>query len=109
MKTFIVIAFAAIITLGLFLKYTSTIEKSEWMVDKAHAKVGFTVKHLLVSDVEGWFKDFDAKITTTQGDFSDAMITMEARAASINTEIEKRDEDLRSANYLDVEKYPTIT
>lgn len=109
MRSFILIIMAAFASLGLFIKYTTITEKTEWSLDKAHAKVGFTVKHLMVSDVEGWFKDFDAKISATQEDFSDAVVTMTAKTASLNTEMEKRDEDLKSAKYLDVLKYPTIT
>jgi polyisoprenoid-binding protein YceI len=92
---------------GLFFAF-KTSEKAEWMLDKSHAKLGFTVSHLMVSDVEGWFKDFDAKITTDKEDFSDAIVTMTAKVNSINTDNEKRDEDLKSASYFDATKYPTL-
>ncbi len=85
------------------------IEQTKWSVDKAHAKVGFMVTHMMVSDVEGWFKTFDGTVTTTKEDFTDAQVEFTADVKSINTEMEMRDNDLRSANYFDVEKYPTLT
>jgi polyisoprenoid-binding protein YceI len=86
-----------------------TAAKSEWALDKPHAKLGFTVGHLMVSDVEGWFKDFDAKITSEKEDFSDALVTLTAQTSSINTDNEKRDADLKSSSYFDVAKYPLMT
>ncbi len=62
-----------------------------------------------MSDVDGLFKNFDVTITTTKPDFSDAMFDLSADAASINTEVEMRDNDLKSANYFDVATYPKIT
>ncbi len=80
-----------------------------WKVDKAHAKLGFTVEHMMVSDVEGWFRNFDATMTASKSDFSDAQIDLTADAASINTDNEKRDNHLKSADFFDVTKYPGIT
>ncbi len=80
-----------------------------WSVDKAHSKVGFSVVHLLVSDVDGSFKNFDAKITSSKEDFSDAVIELTAEAASVNTDNEKRDEHLRGADFFDATKFTTLT
>lgn len=78
-------------------------------LDKSHAKLGFSIVHMMVSDVEGSFKIQDATITGTKEDFSDAQVTLTADAGSINTDFEKRDEHLRGADFFDTEKYPTIT
>jgi len=86
-----------------------TNEHATWSLDKAHAKLGFTITHLMVSDVEGWFKIFDAKITTTKEDFSDAVVEMTADVNSINTDNEQRDKHLKSADFFDVAKYSTLT
>ncbi len=83
-------------------------EKTTWILDKSHAKVGFTVVHILISEVEGWFKTFDASLTTTKDDFSDAQVEMTAYVNSINTENEQRDTLLKSPDFFDAEKYPTI-
>ena len=62
-----------------------------WTLDKAHAKLGFTITHLMVSDVEGTFKTFDITLTSSKDDFSDAVITLSADINSINTDNDKRD------------------
>lgn len=93
----------------LFLQVSSFAQTTTWKNDKMHSKLKFTVTHLLVSDVDGLFKNFDVAITTTKTDFSDAAFELSADAASINTEVEMRDNDLKSANFFDVATYPKIT
>ena len=80
-----------------------------WTVDKAHSSLGFTVTHLVVSEVDGSFKAFDAKITSSKEDFTDAVIELTADASSVFTNQEKRDEHLKSPDFFDVAKYPTLT
>ncbi|MFC5411452.1 YceI family protein [Larkinella bovis] len=80
-----------------------------WTVDKAHAKVGFTVTHLMVSEVDGNFKTFDAKITSAKPDFTDAVVELTADVNSIDTDNERRDADLKSEKFFDAAKYPTLT
>jgi polyisoprenoid-binding protein YceI len=85
------------------------LEQSTWKLDNAHAKLRFTVTHLMVSEVDGWFKSFDAKIISSKEDFSDAIVEMTAEVNSVNTDDEKRDTHLKSPDFFDAEKYPTIT
>ncbi len=80
-----------------------------WTADKAHAKVGFTVTHLMLTEVDGNFKNYDAKITASKPDLSDAIVELTADVNSINTENERRDNHLKSPDYFDAAKYPTIT
>ena len=77
-------------------------------VDPAHSTVGFTVQHLVISKVSGAFKDFTG---TVELDDKGAIVAAEAtgQTTSIDTRNEKRDEHLRSADFFDVAKYPTIT
>ncbi|CAN5556336.1 YceI family protein [soil metagenome] len=93
----------------LFVQASSFAQTTTWKNDKMHSKLKFTVTHLLVSDVDGLFKIFDVTITTSKPDFSDAIFELSADAASINTEVEMRDNDLKSANFFDVATYPKIT
>jgi polyisoprenoid-binding protein YceI len=93
----------------LFVQTSAFAQTTTWKNDKMHSKLKFTVTHLLVSDVDGLFKNFDVTITTTKTDFSDAVFELSADAASINTEVEMRDNDLKSANFFDVATYPKIT
>jgi polyisoprenoid-binding protein YceI len=80
-----------------------------WSVDKAHAKVNFTVTHLMLSEVDGTFRTFDAKLTSAKEDFSDAVFEFTIDAKSVNTNQENRDAHLNRADMFDTEKYPTIT
>ena len=80
-----------------------------WTADKAHAKVGFTVTHLMLTEVDGNFKLYDAKITATKADLSDAVLELTADISSINTENERRDGHLKGPDFFDAAKYPTLT
>ena len=80
-----------------------------WTADKAHAKVGFTVTHLLLSEVDGNFKLYDAKITASKADLSDAVLEMTADVNSINTDNDRRDGHLKGPDFFDAAKYPTLT
>lgn len=88
---------------------TQVFAQNTWKVDPYHAKLTFSVTHLGISDVAGLFKKFDVTITTGKADFSDAVFELSTDVASINTEVEMRDDDLRSANFFEVEKYPKMT
>ena len=85
-----------------------TKEENVWVVDKAHSKIGFAVTHLLISEVEGYFKDFDLKVVTDREDFVDAKIEFTAKTASIFTDNEKRDEHLKSDDFFNSEKFPEM-
>ena len=98
------IVFSVAVLLTSVAAYAQT-----WTVDKAHAKVGFTVTHLMLSEVDGNFKTFDAKFTATKPDLSDAVIDFTADVNSINTENERRDGHLKSPDFFDAAKYPTLT
>ncbi|HEY3123984.1 MAG TPA: YceI family protein, partial [Thermoanaerobaculia bacterium] len=76
--------------------------------DKAHSLVGFRIRHF-VSKVEGRFKDFDGTIWIDRANPSASKVELTIQAASIDTANENRDKDLRSDNFFDTAKYPTIT
>jgi len=80
-----------------------------WNYDTNHAKVGFVVTHMMVSDVEGYFKKASATLTSTKADFTDAKVELTADAASIFTDNEKRDAHLQSPDFFDAAKFPTVT
>lgn len=80
-----------------------------WTNDPQHSRLGFTVKHLMISEVSGRFSDFKAIVNTSKSDYSDAKVTLTAKVASINTDVEARDNHLRSADFFDTAKYPTLT
>src|SRR4249920_2050569 len=80
-----------------------------WSLDKGHSKIGFTVTHHMISEVDGYFKTFTAKLTSAKDDFSDAVFELSAETNTINSENEMRDKDLRSPGFFDVEKFPALT
>jgi len=95
----------------LFALLTVTFASAQtvWNFDKAHSSVHFTVKHMVISEVEGQFTKFDGEIKTTKNDFSDAKISFTVAINSVSTDNEKRDNHLKSADFFDVAKYPNMT
>jgi len=79
-----------------------------WKSDKVHSKVGFSISHLVVSEVEGKFSDFDATLTAgAKGKLEKVEAVI--KTASINTDNEARDKHLRSNDFFSAEKFPEIT
>lgn len=88
---------------------TAAFAQSTWKVDKAHSKLTFTITHMAVSDVDGSFKDFDATVTASKPDFSDAKFELVAKTASVNTDNDQRDNHLKTAEFFDAANKPTLT
>jgi polyisoprenoid-binding protein YceI len=86
----------------------ASVNATEYGFDKAHSHIGFSVKHIL-GKVPGEFKDYDGTFTFDPAKPEASKVKVTIQAASINTDNDYRDKDLRSANYFDVEKYPTLT
>ena len=80
-----------------------------WKIDPAHSAAQFSVRHLMISNVRGEFTKITGSATFDSSDLSKAGVEMTIEAASINTREPQRDEHLRSADFLDVANYPTLT
>jgi len=81
----------------------------KWEVDKAHSSVGFKVKHLVISTVNGKFNDYDVTFTSNSTkDFSGAAVEAVLKTASIDTDNSGRDAHLKSDDFLNAEMYPEI-
>ena len=80
-----------------------------YSVDKAHSEASFQVRHLGISNVRGRFEDLSGTVSIDRQNPSASSVEFTIQAASIDTQSENRDKDLRSPNFFDVEKYPTIT
>jgi polyisoprenoid-binding protein YceI len=95
--------------LMLLLVAGSAMAQTTWNIDKSHSKVGFSIAHMGVSEVEGNFKDFDGSVVSKAEDFNGAEITFTAKASSIDTDNEKRDGHLKSGDFFEAEKFPDIS
>ena len=82
--------------------------QTKWSFDKSHSNVGFSVTHLVISEVEGRFGSFDGTVTTKSDAFEDSEIEFKVDVNSVNTDNSKRDEHLRSDDFFNAEKYPSM-
>jgi polyisoprenoid-binding protein YceI len=78
-------------------------------IDPVHTEVGFSVKHLVINNVRGKFNDFSGTILYDENDITKSSVQVSIKAASIDTGVKDRDNDLRSPNFFDVAKYPKLT
>lgn len=81
----------------------------KYVIDTAHSSVGFSIKHMGISNVKGSFGDFSGFIMVDEKDLAKCSVEVEIKAASVNTANEKRDTHLRGADFFDAEKLPTLT
>ena len=82
---------------------------SDWVIDSSHSSAQFAVKHMMVSTVRGEFQKLSGTVKLDEKDVTKSVIDVTIDAASINTREAKRDGHLRSPDFFDVEKFPTIT
>lgn len=93
---------AATLLLGSFAQAADT-----YKVDPLHTSVSFSVRHLGINNVKGKFKEFEGALVLEGDSFKEASGTIQVQ--SVDTGVEKRDNHLRTADFVDAEKYPTIT
>ena len=80
-----------------------------WHIDYGHSHVGFTGRHMMVSTVRGEFEKFSGTVEFDEDDLTHSQAEIQIEAASVNTRNTQRDNHFRSADFFDVEKYPSIT
>lgn len=81
---------------------------STWTIDPDHSNVGFKVRHLMVSNVKGSFEKHSGTVEINDKDITKSRVEVTIDTNSINTNVKKRDEHLRSADFFDVAKYPSM-
>ena len=81
---------------------------TKWVLDPTHSELGFKIKHLMISNVSGSLKRFEAEVETDGVDFTSTQIKLSADMASISTNNEQRDAHLRNSDFFEVEKYPEL-
>lgn len=94
--------------IGALLLLPGLASAATWSIDSDHANIQFKVRHLMVSNVTGKFTKVQGTVVADDGEYRTAKVDIRIDAASIDTGVKKRDDDLRSPNFLEVEKYPTI-
>jgi len=99
---------AAMILTGA-MAFQASAASTTWKIDPAHTAAGFAVKHMMISTVRGEFKGVTGTVQWDDQDVTKCSVDVTIDAKTVNTGEEKRDEDLRSANFFDVEKFPTLT
>jgi polyisoprenoid-binding protein YceI len=96
------------LVIALFLVPAATAQDT-WQIDPMHSSAQFSVRHLGISTVRGAFTRVSGTILLDEANPAKDQITTSIDAASVDTRVEMRDNDLRSPNFFDVQKYPTIT
>lgn len=81
---------------------------TKWTLDKGHSNVKFTVTHMVVSEVDGTFKNFDGTIESSKPDFSDAVVNFTVDVTSVNTDNENRDKHLKGNDFFNAEQFPQM-
>lgn len=100
--------FTPIIAL-LMLVFAGAVLAADYDIDKSHTNIGFKVRHMVISKVNGNFSDYSGQISFDPNAPKKSSISVTIRVASISTENEKRDAHLKSPDFFDAAKYPTIT
>lgn len=88
---------------------TAFAQTESWKIDPAHSAAQFAVRHMGISTVRGQFQKLSGTVSYDAKDVSKSAVDVTIEAGSVDTRVEMRDNDLRSANFFDVQKYPTIT
>lgn len=84
-------------------------EASTWGVDGVHSRVGFSINHLGINDVLGYFTKYESIITSSKEDFSDAVFEFSAEVGSVSTGFEGLDGHLKQPDMFDVAAHPRLT
>ena len=87
----------------------TTAKNEKWSFDIVHSSINFTVRHMVVSKVRGRFTKWDGTLTMDERDPSGGSVEVVIDAASVDTGVDQRDTHLRSADFFDVEHFPTLT
>jgi len=94
--------------IGLLASLSALAQTSTWNIDPAHSTAQFTVRHLAISNVTGNFTKVTGSVVLNEKDITQSQVSSSIDVSSVDTRVEARNKDLKSPNFFDVEKYPTI-
>jgi len=100
--------FTAVCGVLLLSALSALAQTSNWNIDPAHSTAQFTVRHLAISNVTGNFTKVSGSVVMDDKDITKSQVSASIDVTSVDTRVEMRDKDLKSPNFFDVEKYPTI-
>ena len=98
----------AVVLFTIFVAAAFASAQSNWKLDKVHSSVTFTVRHMVISEVTGSFKDFAITLKSEKDDFSDAEVQSTIKVGSLSTDNAMRDGHLKSDDFFNAEKFPEI-
>jgi polyisoprenoid-binding protein YceI len=101
--------YVAVFTAFLILTISAAAQVQMWQIDPNHTAAQFSVRHMGISTVRGAFTKVSGTAQYDPADLSKTSVDATIEASSVDTRVSMRDDDLRSPNYFDVAKYPTIT
>src|SRR3954470_22373225 len=93
----------------LLVTTAAAADTTEWAIDPSHSHVGFSISHLVVSSVDGRFKDVSGKVLLDEADLTKSSVDLAIKVDSIETDDAKRDEHLKSPDFFDAKKFPTMS
>ena len=99
---------AIVSALALAASLSALAQTSNWSIDPAHSTAQFTVRHLGISNVTGNFTKVAGSVVLDEKNIAQSQVSATIDVNSVDTRVEMRDKDLKSPNFFDVEKYPTM-
>jgi polyisoprenoid-binding protein YceI len=97
-----------VLAITLLASLSALAQTSNWNIDPAHSTAQFTVRHLGISNVTGSFTKVTGAVALNDKDITQSQVSASIDVNSVDTRVEARDKDLKSPNFFEVEKYPTI-
>jgi polyisoprenoid-binding protein YceI len=94
--------------IALLASLSALAQTSTWNIDPAHSTAQFTVRHLAISNVTGNFTKLTGSVVLNEKDITQSQVSASIDVSSVDTRVEARNKDLKSPNFFDIEKYPTI-
>ena len=82
--------------------------QTNWQIDTAHSSANFSIKHMMIAKVHGGFEKLSGSLVLDASDITKSSVEASIDASSINTREPQRDAHLKSADFFDIEKYPTL-
>lgn len=103
-----VLAGMVLLSATLLTGARSPADPETYQIDRSHTSIGFVVRHMVVTNVRGTFNDFSGSIVLDEQDITNSRVEVVVKTASVDTNHERRDADLRGADFFDAERFPEL-